>query len=77
MIQLFWGSQPAYGLITGYRVEKAINGGPWSTLTVTANSIFTFDDNAVSSGNTYNYRLFIVTNNGDYLQIDELSFYFV
>lgn len=75
MIRLTWGEQPAYDLITGYRILRAVNGGSQTPLTTTANDVFLFEDTDVSPGNTYTYGLVIVTNNGDYPQVDMPTLY--
>ncbi|HEY6228347.1 MAG TPA: hypothetical protein VI282_14595, partial [Verrucomicrobiae bacterium] len=69
LVNLSWG---AVSGATGYTVKRsATSGGPYTTLTTTANTSFT--DTAVANGTKYYYVVAAVTANGTSANSPEAS----
>ena len=66
-INLSW-SQPAnLGnlVLTGYKIERSVSGGPWSVLVSnTGNAVTTYSNTGLSSSTTYSYRVSAINSVG-------------
>ena len=50
--------------ISGYKIERNINGAGWVTATTTTNSLTSITDTNLIVGNIYDYRVFAITQAG-------------
>ena len=57
-VALDWDAPSAGGTVTGYRVQRKIGGGSWSTLAAdTGSAVSFYVDRDVQAGTTYRYRV--------------------
>jgi titin len=50
---------------TGFRIERSVNGGAWSSLTTVATNVTSYDDTSVSGETSYAYRVAAYNGAGD------------
>ncbi|WP_269524471.1 fibronectin type III domain-containing protein [Coraliomargarita parva] len=62
-IQLDWTDNA--GNETGYRIERRISGGSYSSLTTLAADIETYTDESCEAGTTYEYQIIAFNDDGD------------
>lgn len=66
----FDGNSP----ITGYRIERSTNGGPFEVIAANTNSTSTsYTDTTVAGGNTYAYRIYALNAEGSSVASNEIT----
>jgi len=66
-INLSWNQPPNLGnlILTGYKIERSVNGGPWSTIVSNTGSTgTTYSNTGLSPSTTYTYRVSAINNIG-------------